>query len=83
VTASAASGSGIATHHMGAADLLKLGEDLYGARPRSSLLLTIGAGSLELREGFSEAVEAALPEACALLEQTVLHLLAQVPAQRA
>ena len=31
-------------------------KELYGAIPRSSLLLTVGAESLELREGFSEAV---------------------------
>jgi len=67
---------GLATHHVGAAELLSLSKELYGAMPRTSLLLTVGAGSLELREGFSQAVTAALPEASSLLEQTVLRLVA-------
>jgi hydrogenase maturation protease len=71
---------GIATHHFGAGELLSLGKELYGAVPRISLLLTIGAGSLELREGFSEAVRAALPEAQIILEKSILELLG-APAQ--
>ncbi len=78
-----ASGSALATHHLGAAELLALSEELYSATPRSSLLLTVGAGSLELREGFSEAVKAALPEACAQLEKAVLDILADSSPQRA
>jgi Asp/Glu/hydantoin racemase len=35
------------------------------------LLLTIGAGSTELDEEFSEPVIDGIPQACALLEQTV------------
>jgi hydrogenase maturation protease len=66
---------GIATHHFGASELLSLSKALYGAVPRISLLLTIGAGSLELREGFSNAVNAALPEAQILLEKSILELL--------
>ena len=66
---------GLATHHFGAAELLSLSKDLYGSVPHTSLLLTIGAGSLELREGFSEAINAALPDAQRLLEKTVLQLL--------
>ena len=68
---------GLATHHLNASQLLSLTKELYGAVPRSSLLLTIGAGSLELREGFSEAVQAALPEACARLEEAVLEVLGE------
>jgi hydrogenase maturation protease len=71
--------SGLTTHHLGAAQLLSLSKELYGSVPRSSLLLTVGAGSLGLREGFSDPVQAALPEACKTLEQEVLRLLA--PAQ--
>ena len=74
---------GIATHHLEASQLLSLSKELYGAVPRSSLLLTIGAGSLELREGFSQAVQAALPEVCAQLETTVLMMLADSGGQRA
>jgi hydrogenase maturation protease len=66
---------GLATHHVGAQELLALSEELYGAVPRSSLLLTVGAGSVELREGFSDAMQAALPEACAQLEAVVLRML--------
>jgi hydrogenase maturation protease len=79
----AAAGSDLATHHVEAAELLSLGKELYGAMPRTSLLLTIGARSLELREGFSEAVQAALPEACAQLETALLRLLAESLDQRA
>lgn len=67
--------SKIGTHHLDAGQLLTLSEQLYGAMPRSSLLLTVGAGSLELREGFSEAVQAALPEACRTLQQSVQRIL--------
>jgi len=74
---------GLATHHLNASQLLSLTKELYGAVPRSSLLLTIGAGSLRLREGFSQAVQAALPEACAQLETTVLKMLADSGGQRA
>lgn len=66
---------GIGTHHLDARGLLRLADEFYGARPRTSLLLTIGAGSTELREGFSELVEKALPEACALLKNAVDQML--------
>jgi hydrogenase maturation protease len=67
---------GLATHHQGAAELLALARDLFNALPRQALLLTIGAGSTELGEVFSSAVTAALPDACRLIEETVLHFLA-------
>lgn len=66
---------GVAAHHSDAGGLLRLADELYSARPRSSLLLTVGAGSLEMREGFSETVEKALPEACALLKDAVEKIL--------
>ena len=66
---------GLATHHVDAGKLLRLAEELYGSKPGTSLLLTIGAGSVELGEGFSEAVEKALPEACALLKDAVEDML--------
>ena len=60
-----ASQSGLATHHVGAAELLALSRDLYDSVPRvRRFLLTVGAGSIELGEGLSEQVTAALPEAC-------------------
>ena len=43
--------------------------------PRSSLLLTVGAGSLELREGLSEMVKQALPDAQRILDESVRRLL--------
>lgn len=75
VKAAASTGTGLGTHHLTAAELLALSRDLFAKMPRSSLLLTVGAGSLELREGFTEAVQNALPLACAQLEKAVLGLL--------
>jgi hydrogenase maturation protease len=69
--------SKIGTHHLDAGQLLVLSQQLYGAMPRISLHLTVGAGSLELREGFSEGVEAALPIARQMLGDSVQRLLDQ------
>jgi hydrogenase maturation protease len=63
------------THHLGAAELLGLGLEFYASLPRQAFLLTVGAGSTELGEQFSDAVKTALPEACKLIEETVLRLL--------
>jgi hydrogenase maturation protease len=71
----AAASSKLGTHHLDAAQLLALSQQFYSALPRNSLLLTVGAGSLELREGFSDAVQAALPHACKLLEEAVQQSL--------
>jgi len=71
----ASTNAGLATHHVGAGELLALSRDLYASLPRKSLLLTVGAGSTEMGETFSESVKGALPEACNLLEQTVRRLL--------
>lgn len=67
--------AGLATHHAGAAELLALTEELYGSLPCNALLLTIGAGSTEMGETFSESVYDALPHACKTLEAAVLKLL--------
>jgi hydrogenase maturation protease len=74
-----AENSKIGTHHLEAGQLLALSKQLYGAMPRASLLLTVGAGSLELREGFSGAVQAALPAARKALNETVLRFLTAQP----
>jgi hydrogenase maturation protease len=66
---------GLATHHTGAAQLLALAQELYGAIPQTSLLLTIGAGNTDLGETFSPAVTAAVPEAQRLIEHVVHTLL--------
>lgn len=66
---------GLVTHHVGAPELLAITRDLYEATPRKALLLTIGAGSIELGEGFSPEMEKALPDARDLLELTVRQLL--------
>jgi hydrogenase maturation protease len=66
---------GLATHHLGAAELLALSRDICNAQPVNAQLVTIGAGSTELGEVFSEAVAAALPAACRLIEETVVRLL--------
>ena len=68
----AAGAQGLATHHQGAAELLALGRELYASLPRTAQLLTIGAGSTELGEVFSDAVTVGLPGACLLIEETVL-----------
>jgi hydrogenase maturation protease len=69
-------GPGLASHHVGAAELLALAQELYDSLPRTALLLTIGAGTTELGEVFSKSVIAALPEACARLESTVRSMIA-------
>jgi hydrogenase maturation protease len=71
----AADSQGLATHHLGASELMAVARDLYGSLPCAAVLLTVGAGSLELGEEFSAAVKAALPEACAKVEETVVRLL--------
>ncbi len=65
----------IATHHNDAPHLLRLCRELYGVSPRSSLLLTVGAGSTELGEGFSTDVSSMMPEACRCIERIVLEAL--------
>jgi hypothetical protein len=52
-----------------------MGRELYNSLPRKALLLTIGAASTELGETLSDTVAAALPEACNLLEEMVIHFL--------
>ncbi|MGA2050253.1 MAG: hydrogenase maturation protease [Terracidiphilus sp.] len=66
---------GLATHHLGAAELLALASELYDFQPTKAELLTIGAGSTELGETFSDSVLDSIPQACALLEQTVTRLV--------
>lgn len=72
----AAAGPGLASHHVGAPELLALGQELYDSLPRNALLLTIGADLTELGETFSKSVHDALPEACRLIEKTVCNLIA-------
>jgi hydrogenase maturation protease len=67
----------LATHQLGAPELLALACEFYGIAPAHASLLTVGAGSTEMGESFSAEVDAALPEACRQLEQTVLRLLAE------
>ncbi len=66
---------GLATHHLGAPQLLSLAQQLYGAYPSAASLLTVGAGSTELGERFSPAVQAVLPSACSLLQDVVRDLI--------
>ncbi|WP_162601135.1 hydrogenase maturation protease [Occallatibacter savannae] len=70
---------GLVTHHIGAAELLSLAQDLYGKRPRTAQLLTIGPDSIELGEGLSEPVKQALAVAQRMLITTVQCLLNQQP----
>jgi hydrogenase maturation protease len=66
---------GLVTHHVGAPELLAITRDLYNTAPRKALLLTVGAGSIELGEGLSPQVQAAFPDATALLELTIHQCL--------
>lgn len=61
----------LATHHLGAPQLLALARELYGSLPSEAYLLSVGAGSTAFGESFSPAVAAALPEACRQLEAAV------------
>lgn len=70
---------GLVTHHLGAAELLRVAQDLYDAQPRKACLLTIGAGSIELGEGFSPAVQAAVPVAQQEIERVVRQSLKLPP----
>lgn len=67
--------NGIGSHHMDAAELLGLARELYASLPRKALFLTVGAGSMELSENFSAAVQAALPRAQKELLAAVESLL--------
>jgi hydrogenase maturation protease len=62
----------IASHQLGAPELLVLARELYGLCPKDAVLLVIGAAEVELGESLSAAVKASLPEACARLEELVL-----------
>jgi hydrogenase maturation protease len=66
---------GLVTHHLGAPELLQVTQDLYGGQPKRAVLLTVGAGSIELGEELSQAVREVRPDAQALLELTVRQLL--------
>lgn len=67
--------NGSATHLLNANELLSLASELYGSRSIHSMLLTVGAGSTELGETFTDQVEAALPRARGILEKAVLRFL--------
>ena len=67
------------THHLGAPELLGLARDSYNSPPRAAFLLTVGAGSLELGEKFSQPVLDAIPPACARLEEEITLLLTKNP----
>jgi hydrogenase maturation protease len=67
--------NGSTTHHMNANELMKLAQELFGSRSAHSMLLTVGAGSTELGESFTDLVEAALPRARGVLEKAVLRFL--------
>jgi hydrogenase maturation protease len=73
----AANNQGLATHHSGAAELLAIARDLYNSTPSNAQLLTIGAASTDLGETFSDAVQAALPEARKLIEETILQMMGE------
>lgn len=69
---------GLVTHHLGAPELLHTALELFGSQPRRAFLLTVGAGTIELGENFSQPVLDAIPLACAKVEESVTRLLAAV-----
>ena len=69
----AAAKQGLATHHLSASELLTIARDLYNSEPRQASLLTIGASSTELGETFSDLVLDTIPQACTLLERTIIE----------
>jgi hydrogenase maturation protease len=66
---------GSTTHQFDAPYLLGLAHELYDSRSAHAMFLTVGAGSTELGETFSDEVEAALPRARGVLEKAVLRIL--------
>lgn len=71
----ATSARGADTHRLGAAELLALAHELYNSLPSTAFLLTVGAGSMELSEEFSQSILDAIPVACARLDEIVSKLL--------
>src|SRR5580700_7138020 len=57
----AAASPRFSTHHLGASELLALAREFYGSCPLEPVLLTVGGGSTQLGEEFSDAVSVALP----------------------
>jgi hydrogenase maturation protease len=66
---------GFATHQLGATEILALARELYHSVPHNAVIFTVGAGSTELGEVFSDIVLDAVPHACNLLEMAVARLL--------
>ena len=58
-------------HYVEPAQLLHMAQSLYGRSPEA-YLVTVGAGSLELGEGLSAPVMAALPEVIATVRRLAL-----------
>lgn len=63
-----------ATHQMQASHLLALAREFYGRTPQPAQLFTIGAANVEMGEGLSPEVEAALPAARSKLEEILTDL---------
>jgi hydrogenase maturation protease len=74
----AAGSQGVGTHQVSAANLLGMAQELYGSLPHHAQMLTVGAGSTELSEEFSQAVLDAIPKALARLEEAVTALLSEI-----
>ena len=64
-------------HHVDPAQLLHMAQALYGRSPEA-YLVTVGAGSLELGEGLSALVAAAMPEVIATVRRLALKRPADV-----
>jgi hydrogenase maturation protease len=66
---------GASSHHVGGGELVALAAELTGARPRA-VAIGIGVADLEMGEGLSPAVEAALPKVIEIVAGLVEEHLA-------
>ncbi len=64
------------SHELSPNQLLGLTRSLYGSIKSHAMLLTVGVGSTELGESFSQPVESAFPRARGVLEKAVLRFIA-------
>jgi hydrogenase maturation protease len=65
-------------HHLTPELLLRACEEFYGCRPQARLV-SVEAADLGHGEGFSQAVEAALPKALGLIETLIEERLEVIP----
>ena len=63
------------THQTSPSALLFLAQELYGSRPAHAYLITVGGASFELKEGLSEPVRRAIPDAIELIKSVLSGII--------